>query len=104
MLLDPVLPCLRRGFESSGAFEVGEEGAGGLQVGGVEAFGEPGVNRGEQGDRLLRPALLAARLIAARNSQDFAFCRRATSMAVSMAVSASLIVPAPTSSASPLSR
>jgi hypothetical protein len=45
-----------------------------------------------------------ARLIAARNSQDFAFCWRATSMPFSMAVSASLSVPAPASKASPLSR
>jgi hypothetical protein len=33
--------------------------------------------------------------VAPRNSQDFAFCQRATSMAFSMAVSASLTVPAP---------
>src|SRR5580704_3364412 len=44
-----------------------------------------------------------ARLIAPRNSQDFAFCRRATSMPFSMAVSASLTAPAPASNASPLS-
>src|SRR5208282_4595970 len=45
-----------------------------------------------------------ARLIAPRNSQDFAFCHRATSMACCMAVSASLTVPAPASNASPPSR
>ena len=99
---------LRRGFESGGVFEVVEEGAGGPQAGGVETFGKPGVDWGEQGDRLLLPALLSAQAGeahgTARNSQDFAFCRRATAMACSMAVSASLTVPAPASKASPLSR
>jgi exonuclease SbcC len=37
-----------------------EQRLGVLEVGGVEAFGEPAEDRGEEGDRLLRPALLAA--------------------------------------------
>jgi hypothetical protein len=52
-------------------FEAGEEGAGGLQIGGVEAFGEPGVNRGEEGDRLLRPTLLAAQAGEAHRGAQF---------------------------------
>src|SRR5260370_9021015 len=59
------------GFEGGGVFEVGEEGAGGLQVGGVEAFGEPAEDRGEQGGRLLRPALLAAQAGEARGGPQF---------------------------------
>ena len=39
---------------------LGEESAGGLQIGGVEAFGEPAEGWGEQGGGLLRPALLPA--------------------------------------------
>ena len=80
-----------------------EQRLGVLEVGGVEAFGEPGEDRGKEGHRLLRPACCwrrRARLIAPRNSQDFAFCRRATSMDCCMAVSASLTVPAPASKAS----
>src|SRR5208283_3806414 len=37
-----------------------EQRLGLFEVGGVEAFGEPAEDRGEQGGRLLRPALLAA--------------------------------------------
>ena len=33
-----------------------EQGAGGLQIGGVDAFLEPTEDRGEEGDRLLLPA------------------------------------------------
>jgi hypothetical protein len=51
--------------------QVGEEGAGGLQIGNVEAFGEPTEDRGEQGDRLLRPALLPAQAGEARCGAQF---------------------------------
>jgi hypothetical protein len=85
-----------------------EQRLGLFEVSGIETFLEPTEDRGEQRDRLLLPALLSAqaggRGSSRRNSQDFAFCRRATSMACCMAVSASLNVPAPVSSASPLSR
>src|SRR6476659_3348808 len=37
-----------------------EQSLGFFEVGGVEAFGEPGEDRGEQCHRLLRPALLLA--------------------------------------------
>src|SRR5262245_63075825 len=37
-----------------------EQRLGLFEVGGVQAFGEPGVDRGEQGESLLRPALLPA--------------------------------------------
>jgi len=40
--------------------QFGEQSAGGLQIGGTEALGEPAEDRGEQGHRLLLPALLAA--------------------------------------------
>ena len=85
-----------------------EQRLGLFEVGGVEAFGKPGVDWGEQGDRLLLPALLSAQAGeahgTARNSQDFALCRRAASMPCCMAVSASLTFPAPASKASPLRR
>jgi hypothetical protein len=42
-----------------------------LQVGGVEAFGEPAEDRGEQGHRLLRPALLSAQAGEARGGAQF---------------------------------
>src|SRR6266404_4341128 len=51
--------------------EGGEEGAGGFEVGGVEAFGEPAEDWGEQGGRLLRPALLAAQAGEARCGAQF---------------------------------
>ena len=54
--------------------------------------------------RLRRQQGRRARLMAPRNSQDFAFCRRATAMACCMAASASPAVPAPPSKAAPLSR
>jgi len=37
-----------------------EQRLGVLEVGRVEAFGKPAEDRGEQGDRLLLPALLSA--------------------------------------------
>jgi hypothetical protein len=40
--------------------QVVEQRLGLFEVGGVEAFGKPAEDRGEQGDRLLRPALLSA--------------------------------------------
>jgi hypothetical protein len=39
-----------------GLSEFVEQGAGGLQIGGVDAFLEPTEDRGEEGDRLLLPA------------------------------------------------
>ena len=60
-----------KGGEGRFGFEVGEEGAGGFEVGGVEAFGEPGEDRGEEGDRLLRPALLSAQAGEARGTAQF---------------------------------
>ena len=42
-----------------------------LQIGGVEAFGEPAEDRGEEGDRLLRPALLSAQAGEARGGAQF---------------------------------
>src|SRR5271166_4081354 len=54
------------GVEGDGVFEVVEEGAGGLHVGGVEPFGEPAEDWREKGDRLLRPALLSAQAGEAR--------------------------------------
>ena len=48
-----------------------EQRLGLLEVGGVEAFGEPGVDRGEEGDRLLRPALLSAQAGEARCGAQF---------------------------------
>jgi len=68
---DPVLPCLRRRVDGGGVFEVVEEGSGGLQVGGIEAFGEPGVEWGEQGSRLLRPALLSPQAGEAHGTTQF---------------------------------
>src|SRR6516164_10662305 len=48
-----------------------EQRLGLFQVGGVEAFGKPGVDRGEQGRRLLRPALLLAQAGEARCGAQF---------------------------------
>ena len=67
---------LAGGVEGGGVFEVVEEGAGGLQVGGVEAFGEPAEDRGEQGDHLLRAALLAAQAGEARRGAQFPLIAR----------------------------
>jgi hypothetical protein len=43
--------CSNRGLS-----EFVDHGAGGLQIGGVDAFLEPTEDRGEEGDRLLLPA------------------------------------------------
>ena len=48
-----------------------EQRLGLFEVGGVEAFGEPGVDRGAQGGRLLRPALLAAQAGKAHRTAQF---------------------------------
>jgi hypothetical protein len=52
-------------------FEFIQQHAGGLQVGGVEAFGEPAEDRGEEGRPLLLPALLAAQAGEARGAAQF---------------------------------
>src|SRR5438105_1205977 len=51
--------------------QFGEEGAGGSQIGGVEAFGKPAEDRSEQGHRLLGPALLAAQAGEAHRAAQF---------------------------------
>src|SRR6266446_3414358 len=48
-----------------------EQRLGLFEVGGVEAFGEPGEDRGEQGDCLLLPAPLAAQAGEARRGAQF---------------------------------
>src|ERR1700730_17603287 len=48
-----------------------EQRLGLLQVGGVEAFGEPAEDGGEEGDRLLRPALLPAQAGEAHRGAQF---------------------------------
>ena len=62
-----------------------EQRLGVLQVGGVEALGEPVVDFGEHRARFVALALLAssrARLVVAPNSGDLALCRWAISIAV----------------------
>jgi hypothetical protein len=54
-----------------------------LEVGGVEAFGEPAVDIGKQGPCLIRPPRFyqqRARLVVARNFSDLALCLRAISI------------------------
>src|SRR5271166_7101517 len=48
-----------------------EQRLGVLEVGGVEAFGEPAEDRGEEGGRLLRPALLSAQAGEAHGGAQF---------------------------------
>ena len=48
-----------------------EEGAGGFEVGGVEAFGEPAEDWGEQCDCLFAPALVSAQAGEARRGAQF---------------------------------
>src|SRR5208283_2071199 len=48
-----------------------EEGAGGLQIGGVEAFGKPAEDWSEQCDRLLPPVLLSAQAGEAHSTAQF---------------------------------
>ena len=48
-----------------------EQRLGLFEVGGIEAFGKPGVDRGEQGSRLLRPALLPAQAREAHDTAQF---------------------------------
>jgi hypothetical protein len=84
-----------------------EQRLGHFEVGGIEAFGKPAEDRASSAAASCgRPCCWRRRamLIVARNSQDFAVCRRATSMPCSMAVSASLTISALASNASPLSR
>src|ERR1700758_2205866 len=61
-----------------------EQPLGILQVGGVEAFGEPGVDFGEHRARLVGPALVSAagRGLWPRNSHDLAWSRRPNSLVV----------------------
>src|ERR1700730_14517634 len=56
-----------------------EQRLGLFEIGGVEAFGEPGVNRGEQGDRVLRPA--PSRRCTTRGDEARAMGRRRMSFA-----------------------
>ncbi len=52
----------RKGGEGNLVFEVVEQRLRGLQIRGVEAFGKPAEDWGEQGGRLLRPARLHVRI------------------------------------------
>ena len=75
-----------------GALQFFEQRLGVLQVGGVEAFAEPAVDRSEHGARFVAAVGVAkrrARLIVARNSSDRASCYCATSRALRKSASAS---------------
>ena len=80
-------------FAQDGAPYSSSSNVGVLQVGGVEAFAEPAVDRSEHGARFVGRLVSRsrrARLIVARNSSDRASCDRATSRALPKSASAQL--------------